>query len=57
VRIDLGDKVFILKVNLKQIRSKLDFASSNILIQKASEAIAQAIGVDIKVEPKKEKQR
>jgi len=57
VRIDLGDKVFILKVNLKQIRSKLDLASSNILIQKATEAIAQAIGVDIKVEPKKEKQR
>jgi len=53
VRIDLGDKVFILKVNLKQIRSKLDFASSNILIQKTSEAIAHAIGVDIQVEEKR----
>jgi len=53
VRIDLGDKIFSLKVNLKEIRSKIDMASGNILIQKASEAIAHAIGVDIKIEEKK----
>ena len=56
VRIDLGDKIFSLKVNLHEIRNKIDLASSNILIQKASEAIAHAIGVDIKIEPKKEAQ-
>jgi len=53
VRIDLGDKIFSLKVNLKEIRNKIDVASSNTLIQKASEAIAHAMGVDIKIEDKK----
>jgi len=53
VHIDLGDKIFSLKVNLKEIRNKIDVASGNILIQKASEAIAHAIGVDIKIEEKK----
>jgi len=53
VRIDLGDKIFSLKVNLKEIRSKIDMASGNILIQKASEAIAHAIGVEIHIEEKR----
>lgn len=54
VSIDLGDKIFKLKVNLKEIRNKIDLASDNILIQKATEAIAHAIGVDIKICDKKE---
>jgi hypothetical protein len=53
VKIDLGDKIFSLKVNLKEIRNKIDAASSNFLIQKASEAIAHVLGVDIKIEDKK----
>ena len=52
VTIDLGDKLFKLKVNLNQIRDKIDVASSNILIQKATEAIAHVLGVDIKIEDK-----
>jgi len=52
VRIDLGDKIFSLKVNLNQIRDKIDVASSNVLIQKASEAIAHVLGVEIKIEEK-----
>ena len=53
VRIDLGDKIFSLRVNLHEIRNKIDVASSNVLIQKASEAIAHAMGVEIKIEDKK----
>lgn len=49
VRIDLGDKVFRLKVNLNEIRDKIDVASSNVLIQKATEAIAHVLGVDISI--------
>lgn len=49
VKIDLGDKIFSLKVNLHDIRNKIDVASSNLLIQKASEAIAHAMGVEIKI--------
>jgi len=52
VTIDLGDKIFSLKVNLNQIRDKIDVASSNVLIQKASEAIAHVLGVEIKIEEK-----
>lgn len=53
VSIDLGEKIFSLKVNLNEIRDKIETASSNILIQKASEAIAHAMGVDIKIINKK----
>jgi len=52
VRIDLGDKIFSLKVNLNHIRDKIDVASSSFLIQKATEAIAHVLGVDIKIEEK-----
>ncbi len=52
VTIDLGDKILKLKVNLNQIRDKIDVASSNILIQKATEAIAHVLGVNIKIEEK-----
>jgi len=52
VTIDLGDKIFSLKVNLKHIRDKIDVATSNILIQRATEAIAHVLGVSIKIEEK-----
>jgi hypothetical protein len=42
-------------VNLREIRDKIDVATSNILIQKASEAIAHVLGVDIKIEEKKKR--
>lgn len=52
VTIDLGNKTFSLKVNLNQIRDKIDVASSNWVLQRAMEAIAGALGVEIKIEDK-----
>lgn len=55
VLLDLGDKTFRLKVNLQEIRDKVDAASSNIWLQKATELIAHALGVDIQIQTKMEK--
>ena len=52
VMIDLGDKIFSLKVNLHEIRDKIDVAAGNFLVQKATEAIAHVLGVSIKIEEK-----
>jgi hypothetical protein len=54
IKIDLGDKVFCLKVNLKEIRGRIDAATSNILVQKATELVARALGLDINIEDKKQ---